>query len=126
MSLRSPLGKVLGTGSARDGTSRWWAERVSSVALVPLTLWFVFSLLLLPSLDFAVIRAWMGVPISGFLSLLLVAVLTYHAYLGTTVVVEDYVHGDGPKLVLLLSLRFLYVLCGGAGIFAILRIAFGS
>jgi succinate dehydrogenase / fumarate reductase membrane anchor subunit len=63
---------------------------------------------------------------SGFLSVLLVAVLTYHAYLGTTVVVEDYVHGDGPKLVLLLSLRFLYVLCGGAGIFAILRIAFGS
>jgi succinate dehydrogenase / fumarate reductase, membrane anchor subunit len=126
MSLRSPLGRVLGTGSAKDGTERWWAERVTSVALVPLTLWFLFSLLLLPSLDFAVIRTWMAVPISGFLSVLLVAVLTYHAYLGTTVVVEDYVHADGPKLVLLLSLRFLYVLCGGAGIFAILRIAFGS
>ena len=126
MSLRSPLGRVLGTGSAKDGTASWWAERVTSVALVPLTLWFLFSLLLLPSLDFAVIRAWMAVPVSGFLSVLLVAVLTYHAYLGTTVVVEDYVHGDGAKLVLLLSLRFLYVLCGGAGIFAILRIAFGS
>jgi succinate dehydrogenase / fumarate reductase membrane anchor subunit len=126
MSLRSPLGRVLGRGSARDGTSRWWAERVSSVALVPLTLWFLFSLLLLPSLDFQVIRAWMAVPVSGFLSVLLLAVLTYHAYLGTTVVVEDYVHEHGPKLMLMLSLRFLYVLCGGAGIFAILRIAFGS
>jgi succinate dehydrogenase / fumarate reductase membrane anchor subunit len=126
MSLRSPLGRVLGRGSARDGTARWWAERVSSVALVPLTLWFLFSLLLLPSLDFQVIRAWMAVPVSGFLSVLLVAVLTYHAYLGTTVVVEDYVHEDGPKLMLMLSLRFLHVLCGGAGIFAILRIAFGG
>ena len=55
------------------------------MALVPLTLWFLFSLLLLPSLDFAVIRAWMAVPMSGLLSVLLVAVLTYHAYLGTNV-----------------------------------------
>ena len=126
MSLRSPLGRVLGTGSARDGTARWRAERVSSVALVPLTLWFLFSLLLLPSLDFAVIHAWMAVPATGLLAVLLVAVLTHHAYLGTTVVVEDYVQAHGAKLLLLLSLRFLFVLCGGSGIFAILRIAFGS
>lgn len=126
MSLRSPLGRVLGSGSAKDGTGRWWAERLTSVALVPLTLWFLFSLLLLPSLDFAVIRAWMAVPMSGLLSVLLVAVLTYHAYLGTTVVVEDYVHAHGPKLLLMVSLRFLYVLCGGASIFSILRMAFGS
>jgi succinate dehydrogenase / fumarate reductase membrane anchor subunit len=126
MSLRSPLGRVLGLGSAKDGTSNWWAERVSSVALVPLTLWFLFSLLLLPSLDYAVIRTWIAVPLNGFLNLLLVAVLSYHAYLGTNVVVEDYVHAHGPKLVLMLSLRFLYVLCGGASMFAILRMAFGS
>jgi succinate dehydrogenase / fumarate reductase, membrane anchor subunit len=126
VSLRSPLGRVLGSGSAKDGTARWWAERLTSVALIPLTLWFLFSLLLLPSLDFAVIRAWMAVPMSGLLSVLLVAVLTYHAYLGTNVVVEDYVHAHGPKLLLMVSLRFLYVLCAGASIFAILRIAFGS
>jgi succinate dehydrogenase / fumarate reductase membrane anchor subunit len=125
VSLRSPLGRVLGTGSAKEGTQQWWAERVSSVALVPLTLWFLCSLLLLPSLDFEVIHAWMAVPTSGLLSILLVAVSTYHAYLGTNVIVEDYVHAHGMKLLLLLSLRFLYVLCGGAGIFAILRIAFG-
>ncbi len=126
MSLRSPLGKVLGSGSAKEGAERWWAERLSSVALVPLTLWFLFSLLLLPSLEFSVIRAWMAVPMSGFLCVLLVAVLTYHAYLGTTVVVEDYVHAHGPKALLMVTLRFCYVLCGGAGIFAILRIAFGT
>ena len=126
MSLRSPLGRVLGLGSARDGTSHWWAERLSSVALVPLTLWFLFSLLLLPSLDFTVLRTWLAVPMSGFLTLLLVVVLTHHAYLGSVVIVEDYVHEHGPKLILMVSLRFLFVLCGGASLFAILRIAFGS
>jgi succinate dehydrogenase / fumarate reductase, membrane anchor subunit len=126
MSLRSPLGRVLGSGSAKDGTGRWWAERLSAVALIPLTLWFFFSLLVLPTLDYSTVRAWLSVPLSGFLAVLLVAVLTYHSYLGTTVVVEDYVHANGAKVFWLLSLRFLYVLCGGSSIFAILRIAFGS
>jgi len=126
MSLRSPLGKVLGAGSARDGTGHWWAERLSAVALIPLTLWFFFSLLLLPSLDYLTVHTWLSIPTSAFLAVLLVAVMTYHSYLGTNVVVEDYVHANGAKLLLLLSLRFAYVLSGGAGIFAILRIAFGS
>jgi succinate dehydrogenase / fumarate reductase, membrane anchor subunit len=126
MSLRSPLGRVLGTGSAKEGSAHWWAQRVSAVALIPLTLWFFFSLLLLPELDFLTVHTWISVPLSSFLAVLLVAVLTYHSYLGTQVVVEDYVHAHGAKLLLLLLLRFVYVLCGGAGIFAILRIAFGS
>ena len=126
MSLRSPLGRVLGTGSAKEGSGHWWAQRLSAVALIPLTLWFFFSLLLLPELDYLTVHAWISVPLSSFLAVLLVSVLTYHSYLGTQVVVEDYVHANGAKLLLLLLLRFAYVLCGGAGIFAILRIAFGS
>ena len=126
MSLRSPLGRVLGLGSAKDGTDHWWAQRVSSVALIPLTLWFLFSLFALPVLDYATLRAWLSFPLSGFLGVLLVAVLTHHSYLGTIVVVEDYVHSAGMKLLSLLLLRFLHVLVGGAGIFAILRVAFGS
>jgi len=125
MSLRSPLGRVLGMGSAKDGTAHWWAQRVSAVALVPLTLWFVFSLLMLPALDYDTVRTWLSVPISGFLAVLLVAVLTYHSYLGTIVIVEDYVTTVGMKVLTLLVLRFLYVLCGGAGIFAVLRVVFG-
>jgi succinate dehydrogenase / fumarate reductase membrane anchor subunit len=126
MSLRSPLGKVLGAGSAKDGTAQWWAQRVSAVALIPLTLWFFFSLLLLPALDYATVHAWLSVPLSAFLAVLLVAVTAYHSYLGTNVVVEDYVHGNAAKLFLALALRFVYVLAAGAGIFAILRIAFAS
>jgi succinate dehydrogenase / fumarate reductase membrane anchor subunit len=112
-------------GSAKDGTAHWWAQRVSAVALVPLTLWFVFSLLMLPALDYDTVRTWLSVPISGFLAVLLVAVLTYHSYLGTIVIVEDYVTTVGMKVLTLLVLRFLYVLCGGAGIFAVLHVVFG-
>lgn len=126
MSLRSPLGRVLGTGSAKDGTGHWWAERVTSIALIPLTLWFFAALWLLPGLDYVTVRAWLMQPLSGLLALLCVAVLTYHSYLGTTVVVEDYVHSTGLRVATLMLLRFLYVLCGGASIFAILRVAFGS
>ena len=125
MSLRSPLGKVLGMGSAKDGTAHWWAQRVSAVALIPLTLWFVFSLLTLPAFDYDTVRTWLSVPFSGFLAVLLVAVLAYHSYLGTIVIVEDYVSAVGLKVLTLLVLRFLYVLCAGAGIFAILRVVFG-
>ena len=126
MSLRSPLGRVLGLGSSKEGTGHWWSQRVSSVALVPLTLWFMFSLLALPALDYDTVRTWLSFPLSGFLAVLLIAVLTYHAYLGTDVVIEDYVHSAGAKLFSLLLLRFLYVLVGGAGMFATLRVAFGS
>jgi succinate dehydrogenase / fumarate reductase membrane anchor subunit len=124
VSLRSPLGRVLGLGSAKDGTEKWWSQRVSAVALIPLTLWLLFSLLALPGLDYLTVRTWLSFPMSGFLAVLLVAVLTYHSYLGTTVVIEDYVPGAGAKLLSLLLLRFLYVLAGGASIFAILRVAF--
>lgn len=125
MSLRSPLGRVLGTGSARDGTADWWAQRVSAVALIPLTVWFCWALLALPTLDYGTVRDWLALPTNGLLAVLLVAALAYHSYLGTAVIVEDYVHGNGLKLFWLLLLRFLYVVFAGSSIFAVLRIAFG-
>jgi succinate dehydrogenase / fumarate reductase, membrane anchor subunit len=126
MSLRTPLGVVLGLGSAKEGTAHWWAQRVSAVALIPLTLWLMFSLLALPDLGYATVRAWLSYPMTGFLAVLLVGVLAHHSYLGCVVVVEDYVHSAGMKLLSLLLLRFLHVLVGGAGLFAILRVTFGS
>jgi succinate dehydrogenase / fumarate reductase membrane anchor subunit len=125
MSLRSPLGRVLGQGSAKYGTGHWLSQRVTAVALVPLTLWFVFSLLGLPAWDYDTLSTWATVPTSSFLSVLLVSVAAYHAYLGTTVIVEDYVAAAGSKMLWLTLLRFAYVLCAGACIFAILRLSFG-
>jgi succinate dehydrogenase / fumarate reductase, membrane anchor subunit len=125
MSLRSPLGRVLGLGSAKDGTGHWWAQRVTAIALVPLTLWFMFSLLTLPGLDYETVRTWLAFPLTGFLAVLLISVLSYHSYLGTIVIIEDYVHTGGLKVLTLMVLRFLYVLTGGAAIFAILHVGFG-
>jgi succinate dehydrogenase / fumarate reductase membrane anchor subunit len=126
MTLRSPLRQAVGLGSAKSGTAHWWAQRVSAVALVPLALWFIFSLLLLPNLDYATARAWLQVPTTGFLAILLVGVIAYHSYLGTVVIVEDYAHEEGFKVLGLLLLRFVHVLAAGAAIFAILRVAFGT
>lgn len=125
MSLRSPLSRVEGLGSAKDGTAHWLAQRITAVALIPLTLWLMFSLTTLPALDYDTVRIWLSVPITGFLAVLLVAVSTYHSYLGTTVIVEDYVHSNGMKVLTLTTLKFLYVLCGGVGVFAILRVMLG-
>ncbi|HEY2675595.1 MAG TPA: succinate dehydrogenase, hydrophobic membrane anchor protein [Steroidobacteraceae bacterium] len=125
MSLRSPLSQVEGMGSAKDGTAHWWAQRVTAIALIPLTLWLAFSLLALPDLHYETVRIWLSVPISAFLSVLLVGVLSYHSYLGTQVIVEDYVASAGMKVFMLLLLKFLYVLCAGIGIFAVMRVLFG-
>ena len=126
ISLRSPLGRVTGLGSAQDGTAHWWAQRLTAVALVPLALWFLISLLALPDLRFATVHAWLARPLDGFLAALSVAVLAYHSHLGTSVIVEDYVHAPAAKLVTLIALRFAHVLAGGAGIFALLRLTLGT
>ncbi len=125
-SLRTPLGNARGLGSAKSGTDHWWTQRVTAVALIPLTLWFVVSLLRLPNLDFLTVRAWLAAPLSSFLAMLLVAVLAFHASLGTAVVTEDYAHRVALRTALLLGLRFLYVVVAGLALLSILRIAFAA
>ena len=124
--LRTPLRRALGTGSAHSGTGHWWAQRVTAAALVPLTLWFAVSLWLLPDLAYPTLRGWLAAPVSGFLAMLLVAVLAYHAELGASVIVEDYVHTPGTRLSLLLGLRGLFLVAAGLAVFSILRIAFAA
>ena len=126
MSLRSPLGKVLGAGSAKQGVHHWWMQRLTSVALVPLSIWFVVSLLSLPSFDHATVVAWMGQSWTALLLILFVLVATWHSQLGVRVVVEDYVHGAGARTVTLVSVMFAHTLIGAAGVFAVLKVAFGA
>lgn len=126
MSLRSPVGRVLGLGSAGEGVGHWWTQRVTSVALVLLGLWFVFSLVRMPDVSYAAVTAWIGSPVNAVLLSLLIGTMVYHSMLGVQVVVEDYVSHHGTKIVTLLLLNFLHYLLAALGIFAVLRIALGS
>jgi succinate dehydrogenase / fumarate reductase membrane anchor subunit len=126
MSLRSPIGRVLGLGSAKEGVSHWWTQRVTSVALVILTLWFVSALLRLGDLGYPIVTAWMSSPFNAVLLSLLIVTAVYHSQLGVQVVVEDYVARHGTKVIVLLLLNFLHVVVGALGVFSVLRIAFGT
>jgi len=126
MSLRSPLGRVLGAGAAHDGVRHWWRQRLTSIALVPLTVWFVVSILTLPSLSYATLVAWMSQSSTALLLILLVLNAAWHSQLGVRVVVEDYVHGTGARTLLLVLIGFAHVLLAAAGVLAVLRVAFGG
>jgi len=125
-SLRSPLGQVAGLGSAKNGVHHWWLQRLTSVALVPLTVWFTISLLSLPSLDHVTVVAWMAQSWTALLLILLVLVATWHSQLGVRVVVEDYVHTTGLRTLTLVILTFVHAFLAVAGVFAILKVAFGG
>ncbi len=126
MSLQSPLARVLGRGSAKEGAHHWWAQRVSAMALILLTAWFVVAIVLLPGLGFAAVTAWVRSPLNAVLLSLLVATLVYHSQLGVQVVVEDYVAHKGTKIATMLIVNFVHVLLGALGVFAVLRVAFGG
>ncbi len=126
MSLRSPLGKVLGVGSAKQGVQHWWLQRLTAVALVPLSIWFVASLLSLGSFDHATVVAWMSGSWTALLLILLVLTCAWHSQLGVRVVVEDYVHGAAARTVTLVSVLFVHTLIAAAGVFAVLKVAFGA
>ena len=126
MSLKTPLGRVLGLGSAKEGTDHWWGQRVSAIALVLLGSWFVYSLLRLDSLTYLDVIRFIGMPLNAVLLSLLSLTLAYHSYLGVQVVIEDYVHAPGTKVVSLLLSRFAHVFVAIAAVYAILVIGIGS
>jgi succinate dehydrogenase / fumarate reductase membrane anchor subunit len=117
---------VLGAGSARQGVHHWWTQRLTSVALLPLTAWFTVSLLALPSYDHATVTAWMGQTWTALLLILLVLVAAWHSQLGVRVVVEDYVPGAGARTVTLTLISFAHALLAAAGVFAVLKVALGA
>lgn len=124
MSLRTPLARVRHLGSAKDGTGHWWAQRLTALALIPLTIWFVASLVNLAGADHAAMAAWMGNPVSAGLMILLVVATFYHAALGLQVVIEDYVHGEGAKMAALIAVKGLCVVLGLTAVLAVLSLLF--
>ena len=126
MSLRTPLGRVRGLGSAREGTAHWWAQRLTAIALVPLVLWFAVSLIVLTGADREAVTAWLGNPAAAVLMLLLILAGFHHAQLGMQVVIEDYVHSEWLKLTLLIAVKFGAVALGIGAAFSVLKLALGG
>ena len=122
---RSPLARAIWLGSAKYGVEHWWAERVSAVALVPLTLWFVASIIAHTGSDYDEFIVWLSAPTTTFFMILLLIALFYHSALGLQVVIEDYVH-SGVKFVVIVAVRLGCFALAAAGILATLRVAFGG
>jgi len=123
---RTPLARVRGLGSAKDGVGHWWAQRLTAIALIPLVVWFAISLVMLSGADYTVVRAWIGSPLVMMLLILTIGVGLHHGQLGIQVVIEDYVGSNGWKLALIVIVKFIAVLFGLGAIVAILRIGFGG
>jgi succinate dehydrogenase / fumarate reductase membrane anchor subunit len=126
MSLRTPLGRVLGHGSAKDGTGHFFAQRLSGTALALLGGWFAWCLAVTTDFAHAAVLAEISRPVNVVLLLLLSLVLAWHSYLGIQVVIEDYVHRAGRKLIALVVSRFVHILLAVAAVYAILKIGLGA
>ena len=126
MEMRSPLSRVRGLGSAKEGPAHWWAQRVTGVALVPLSLWFVVSVIALVGADFAAYRGWLAEHGNVLFMVLFIIALFHHAQLGVAEVIEDYVHHEPVKVVSLVAVKFLAIILGVSCVLAVLRVTFGG
>jgi succinate dehydrogenase / fumarate reductase membrane anchor subunit len=124
--FRNPLERARNHGSAGSGVEHWWKQRFSAILLVPLTVWLVWSLMLLSSADYAAARAWMSSPWNASMALLLVGSTFYHARLGVQVVIEDYVHHRATEVSLQVLVAIAALLGGLVSAVAILKVAFAG
>ena len=124
--MRTPLGRAIGLGSAKEGVEHWWRERLTAIALVPLCLWFVAEIVHHAGADRAELGAWLRHPVPAVLMLLLLATTFHHTALGLQVVVEDYVGHEGARFGLIIAIRLICVLLAVFGIFAVLELAVGA
>lgn len=126
MSYKTPRAKVTGLGSAKDGTHHWWLQRVTAVALIPLTVLFVAPFGQSLGQDYEAARSTYENPFHAIVAVLFIAVVFRHMQLGLQVVIEDYVHNKGVRTAALLANTLLCGLFGLTGVFAVLKIAFGG
>ncbi|MCY4467629.1 MAG: succinate dehydrogenase, hydrophobic membrane anchor protein [Thiotrichales bacterium] len=126
MDYRTPIARARGLGSAKEGTHHWWMQRITAIALVPLTVWLVGSLVAIGAADHAQTVHWIRSPAISIALLLTIAALFHHAQLGLQVVIEDYVHSEWKKLAALISVKLLTVAVAATAAFSVLRIALGS
>ena len=121
--LRSPLGRVRGLGSAKGGTHHWWMQRVTSAALLPLTLWFAISAAGLAGAPYEVTRDWIAHPLNAVLLLAAIGLSFHHTAAGVQVIIEDYANQEWVKVGGFRAARSIFWLVGIASALAVLRIA---
>jgi succinate dehydrogenase / fumarate reductase membrane anchor subunit len=124
--METPIGRVRGLGSARSGAHHWWLERLTSVSTLLLFVWFLVSLLRMPSLDYQTVVEWLAGPLVAVPMLLLIVSTFWHLKLGLQVVIEDYVHEEGMKFFSVTVLNFFAIALGALAFFSVLKIAFGG
>ncbi len=124
--MKTPLAKVHGLGSAKDGTHHWWTQRLTALANIPLVIFMVVSFVGNAGKGHAEWVAWLKQPLVSVLVILFVANFVYHMRLGLQVIVEDYVHDKGTKVATMVLITFACVLIAALSIFSVLRIAFGG
>jgi succinate dehydrogenase / fumarate reductase membrane anchor subunit len=120
--MRSQLGRARGLGAAKSGAAHWWAQRVTAIALVPLTLWFVYAALGLVGASHEELLAWIGAPIPVVLLIALVLASFYHLALGLQAVIDDYVQGEVARLATLLVTKGVIILLALTCLVSILKL----
>jgi succinate dehydrogenase / fumarate reductase membrane anchor subunit len=123
MRTQTPLARVEGLGAAHSGTGHFWRQRVSAVALIPLSIWFLYAALMLVGADRSLTIAFLHQPVNAIAMALFVVATLHHSVLGLQVVIEDYVHGEGWKIALVLLNQFFAWVIGAACLFALVKIA---
>ena len=125
MSLQNPLARARGLGSAKEGVHHWWSQRLTALALVPLSLWFIYSLIVVTGADYATVVSWLANPLNAVLMLIFITSLYYHAALGIQVVIEDYIESGWQKIACLILVKFLALLAGLSAAIAVLKVYLG-
>jgi succinate dehydrogenase / fumarate reductase, membrane anchor subunit len=124
--LRDPMKAARGLGSAKHGAEHWWMQRLTALALVPLTIWFVAGIIAHAGASREAVVAWMGNPISATLMILTIGASFHHGQAGLQVVYEDYVHHEGLKLTAIIATKFAAYAFAAVGIVAVLKLSFGA
>jgi len=126
MSMQTPLRRVKGLGTTRSGTHHFWAQRLTSVANIALTLFVVLSLALHVGADYSTLRAYFSLPFVSIAFLLFIFSSIYHMYLGMQIIIEDYVSSHGVKLVVLMLNIFFSIATGVGSLFAVIKLSLGG